>query len=290
MQLMFYFKTQKRICSLSNLTLWQGDCLELMKRIPDGSIDMVLADPPYGTTQCSWDSTLPLDKVWEQLERIVKPDGAIVLTAQSPFDKVLACSNLSLFRYEWIWEKGNATGFLNSKKMPLKAHENVLVFYKNLPTYNPQKTTGHEKKTSKRGTVGSECYGKNIHKIAYESTDRFPRTVQFFSSDKQKENLHPVQKPVALMEYMIKTYTNEDETVLDFTMGSGTTGLACLKTGRNFIGIELEDKYFNIAHDRLKKYSDSRISFDVKSSPNDVEQDLTDSDYQVEEKQMSMSF
>lgn len=190
--------------------------------------------------------------MWEQLKRVIKPNGAIVLTAQSPFDKVLACSNLQLFRYEWIWEKGLATGFLNAKKMPLKAHENVLVFYKKLPTYNPQKTEGHPRKSSMKGDVNSECYGVAKKRVWYDSTTRYPRSVQFFSTDKQKGAYHPTQKPVALMEYLIKTYTNENETILDFTAGSFTTGVACVNTNRNFIGIELDKKYFDIGVERIQ--------------------------------------
>jgi DNA modification methylase len=236
------------------IQLMQGDCLERMKEIPDGSVDMVLTDPPYGTTACKWDSIIPLDPMWAQLKRIIKPNGAIVMTAQTPFDKVLGASNLSMLKYEWIWEKTAATGHLNAKKMPMKSHENILVFYKNLPTYNAQKTTGHKPVNSytKRNGDG-ECYGKTICVSGGGATDRWPRSVQIFPSDKQTNRLHPTQKPVALMEYLIKTYTNEGETVLDFTMGSGTTGVACANLGRSFIGIELDADYFKIAQDRIEK-------------------------------------
>lgn len=233
------------------LHLMKGDCLERMKEITSNSIDMVLADPPYGTTNCSWDSLIELEQLWQELNRVTKINAAIIMTAQSPFDKVLACSNLKHFRYEWIWEKGSATGFFNAKKMPLKAHENVLVFYKKLPKYNPQKTEGHARKSAMKGDIKSEVYGVARKRTWYDSTTRYPRSVQFFRSDKQKLSLHPTQKPVALMEYLIKSYTEKNQIVLDFCMGSGTTGQACINSDRKFIGIELEEKYFQIAKERL---------------------------------------
>ncbi len=234
-----------------NTWLMHGDCIERMKEIHDGSVDMILADPPYGTTACKWDSIIPLETMWEQLKRVIKPNGAIVMTASQPFTTTLIASNMKMFRYDWVYDKNTVTGFLNAKKMPLRSHESILVFYGKLPTYNPQKTQGHKRKTASRNLNHSDCYGKHTKKTVYDSTERYPRSVQRFSSEKQKINLHPTQKPVALMEYLIKTYTNEGETVLDFTMGSGTTGVACVKTGRSFIGIELEEKYFNIAHKRI---------------------------------------
>lgn len=240
---------------MSKIKLMKGDCLEMMKSIPDGSVDLILTDPPYGTTQCKWDTVIPLDIMWEEVNRVIKPNGAILLMAQTPFDKVLGVSNLGMLKYEWIWEKTTATGHLNAKKCPMKSHENILVFYKKLPTYNPQKTYGHKRKTSKadRAKLNGECYGKQAGVTVYDSTDRYPRSVQVFSTDKQKVKLHPTQKPVALLEYLIKTYSNEYETVLDFTMGSGTTGVACVNTNRNFIGIELDDNYFNIAERRIQE-------------------------------------
>lgn len=236
-----------------NYQLMFGDCLERMKEIPSGSVDLILADPPYGTTQCKWDSIINLDEMWVELKRIIKQNGAILLCAQTPFDKVLGVSNLNMLKYEWIWEKTTATGHLNAKKMPMKAHENILVFYDKLPTYNPQKTFGHVRKTSTadRSKLGGECYGDQEGVTVYDSTERYPRSVQLFSTDKQKTSLHPTQKPVALMEYLVKTYSNEGERVLDFTMGSGTTGVACMNTNRKFIGIELDDKYFDIACSRI---------------------------------------
>lgn len=244
------------------INLKKGDCLKLMNDIPDKSIDMILCDLPYGTTQNKWDSIISLDKLWEQYCRVTKDNGAIVLFAQTPFDKVLGCSNLKMLKYEWIWEKTSATGHLNAKKMPMKAHENILVFYKKLPTYNPQKTTGHTPVHSytKHQDDGSN-YGKTLIGISGGgSTERYPRSVQVFKTDKQKEALHPTQKPVDLLEYLIKTYTNEGETVLDNTMGSGSTGVAAVRTNRNFVGIELDDTYFEIANKRIKDVYDRVIS------------------------------
>lgn len=204
--------------------------------------------------------------MWEQLKRIIKPDGAIVLTAQTPFDKILGSSNIEQLKYEWIWEKTSATGHLNAKKMPMKAHENILVFYNKLPTYNPQKTTGHAPVHSytKKDDADGEIYGKTISVSGGGNTDRYPRSVLKFQSDKQKCSLHPTQKPVALMEYLIKTYTNEGETVLDFTAGSFTTGVACVNLNRKFIGIEMDKNYFDIGVNRIKE----RINcLDLKIEP-----------------------
>ncbi len=234
------------------MNIIKGNCLEVMKGIPSGTIDLVLADPPYGTTQCKWDSVIDLDLMWAELKRIIKPRGAVILTAAQPFTSVLTCSNLKMFKYDLVWEKPNATGFLNAKKMPLRAHESALVFYNKLPTFNPQMTHGHERKVSKRKTVNSECYGKALELAEYDSTSRYPRSVQKFSSDKQKGSYHPTQKPVEFMEWLIKSYTNEGDVVLDFCMGSGTTGVAAKNLKRNFIGIELDDKYFEIAKNRLE--------------------------------------
>lgn len=208
--------------------------------------------------------------LWSIYNRIIKDNGVIVLFAQTPFDKVLGCSNLKMLRYEWIWEKTQATGFLNANKMPLKAHENILVFYKKLPTYNPQKTQGHTPIHSYTKYISTqnntELYGEMKEEISGGGeTDRFPRSVQIFASDKQKEHLHPTQKPVALLEYLIKTYTNENEIILDNCMGSGSTGIACLNTNRNFIGIEKDEKYFNIAKKRiLEKIEDNKLEMYTK--------------------------
>ena len=237
--------------------IYNEDCLGGMKRIPDKSVDMILADLPYGTTRNKWDSIIPLDLLWEQYDRIIKDNGAIVLTAQTPFDKVLGCSNLKLLRYEWIWKKTTSTGFLNAKKMPMKAHENILVFYKKLPKYNPQKTTGHIRKVSsaehKIGSKATSNYGEH-GLTGYDSTERYPRSVQVFPTDKQKTAVHPTQKPVALFEYLVKTYTDEGETVHDNVMGLGTTAIACINTNRNYIGFEMDTNYFNLANERIEQH------------------------------------
>lgn len=227
-----------------------GDCLERMHEIEDASVDMILCDLPYETTRNEWDFEVHLPDLWSHYRRICR--GAIVLTSQTPFDKTLGASNLRMLRYEWIWEKGNATGHLNAKKMPLKAHENALVFYERLPIFNPQKTDGHQRKTAvKRKDVTTNYGRQDFTEIGYDSTERYPRSVLFFSSDKQRSKLHPTQKPVALMEYFIRTYTNPGDVVLDNCMGSGTTGEACNNTGRRFIGIEKDPGYFSIATRRL---------------------------------------
>jgi site-specific DNA-methyltransferase (adenine-specific) len=233
--------------------IYNMDCLEGMELIPDGSIDMILTDLPYGTTKNKWDNVIPFEPMWEQYERIIKDNGAIVLTAQPPFDKVLSCSNLKLFRYEWIWEKTNATGHLNAKKMPLKAHENILVFYKKLPVYNPQKTQGHPRKTSTRKRKLSGNYGE-YKPTSYDSTERYPRSVLRFASDKQVSNLVPTQKPVALFEYLIRTYTNENALICDSCIGSGTTAVATLRAGENrkFIGFEKDKETCREANERVK--------------------------------------
>lgn len=231
------------------IELHNGDCLEIMKSIPDNSVDMILADLPFGTTNCSWDFIIDLKSLWEQYERIIKDNGAILLFAQTPFDKILGTSNLKLLRYEWIWEKTQATGHLNAKKMPMKAHENILVFYKKLPTYNPQKTFGHKPINNYIKYINTQNNTEIYNKMNKEirgggETDRYPRSIQTFSSDKQRIKLHPTQKPVALLEYLIKTYTNEGMLVLDNCMGSGSCGVACVNTNRNFIGIEKDENYF----------------------------------------------
>lgn len=238
---------------VGNCTLYNGDCLDIMPNLD--RVDVVIADPPYGTTKCAWDSVIDIGKMWQCLDRLTSDRSAIVLTAQTPFDKVLGASNLHMLKYEWIWEKTNATGHLNAKKMPLKGHENVLVFYKKLPTYNPQMTQGHERKTATKRNTHSDCYGKTLKTTHYDSTERYPRSVQKFSSDKQKENLHPTQKPLKLSEYLVKTYSNPGDTILDFTMGSGTTGVACSNLDRKFVGIESDKKHFETALNRIKKES-----------------------------------
>lgn len=230
------------------IDLRQGDCLELMKDIPDKSIDMILCDLPYGTTRNKWDSIIQLDKLWDQYNRIIKTNGVICLFAQTPFDKILGASNIKMLKYEWIWEKDNGTGFLNAKKMPLKIHENILVFYKKPPCYNPQMRTGFKPYKCTQGRHSSNYGDYKQGHITESNGERYPIDVIKFG---RECGLHPTQKPVALLEYLIKTYTNEGDVVLDNCMGSGSTGVACVNTNRNFIGIELDENYFNIAKERI---------------------------------------
>lgn len=231
-------------------SLVNADCLEAMKFIPDKSIDLILADLPYGTTACKWDVIIPFDLLWKQYERIIKDNGAIVLTADEPFTSMLNCSNLKLFRYKWIWDKIKPNGFLNSKKMPMKMTEDICVFYKKLPTYNPIITIGNirKKKAYKRSDIFS---GGEIKSVSTINNEKFPINILRISNANQINKIHPTQKPVTLMEYLIKTYTNEGETVLDNCFGSCTTGVACKNLNRNFIGIEKDEKYFEIGMNRV---------------------------------------
>ena len=199
--------------------------------------------------------------MWEQLKRVIKPNGAIVMTASQPFTTTLIASNMKMFKYDLIWQKTHPKGHLNAKKQPMRAHETVCVFYGKPPTYNPQKTKGHNRKVARtqydKPADGNSAYGAEARNTSYDSTERYPLSVQIISNADQSNKVHPTQKPVALMEYLIKTYTNEGETVLDFTMGSGTTGVACVNQNRQFIGIEKDDKYFEIAKKRIKEAKDS---------------------------------
>lgn len=234
-----------------------------MNNIPDKSIDMVLCDLPYGTTQCKWDIIIPFVPLWEQYNRIIKDNGAVVLFGIQPFTSILVCSNLKMFKYEWIYEKTQPSGHLNAKRMPMRYHENVLVFYKKQPTYNPIKTFGHKRKVSKgqivkKSDVGNGCYGAQEKGANYDSTERYPKSVQIFSNGLMKQkSIHPTQKPVALLEYLIKTYTNENDLVLDNCFGSCSTGIACLNTNRNFIGIEKDEIYFNIGKKRMEEHENN---------------------------------
>ena len=236
-----------------NYTLLFGDCLERMQEIPDGSIDLILTDPPYGTTQCKWDTVIPLDLMWGQLKRIIKPNGAIVLFGAEPFSSLLRCSNIKNFKYDWVWEKSKATGFLNSKKQPLRAHEIISVFYSKHPTYNPQMVEGlpYNKGVRKEQT-DEDVYG-SFEQVEVKSNGlRFPRSVQYFKTAESEGGFHKTQKPVALLEYLINTYSNEGDTVLDFTFGSCSTGVAALNTNRKFIGVEMEENYFDIGASRME--------------------------------------
>ncbi len=233
----------------------KGDCLELMKEIKDKSVDMILCDLPYGTTRNKWDSVIPLDELWKQYERIIKDNGAIVLTAQTPFDKVLGCSNLKLLRYEWIWKKDNASNFLNARRNPMKIHENILVFYKKMPNYKPQMREGHKPYSTGMGKR-KENYMDNFDTshISKSDGERFPISILEFNTER---GLHPTQKPVELFEYLIKTYTSEGNIVLDNCIGSGTTAIACINTNRNWIGMELEEEYILIANERIELHKNN---------------------------------
>lgn len=234
------------------MRLMQGDCLEMMKLIPDGSVDMVLCDLPYGTTQNKWDAVIPFEALWTEYRRIGKPNCAFVLTAAQPFTSALVMSNPGLFKYDWTWRKEKGTGHLNAKKMPMRDKEDVLVFYAEQPTYNPQFAEGKPYDGAAR--VGKKQQTDNYGKYAAIREDndgkRYPKQVIEFNSV-GRGGEHPTQKPVALMEYLIRTYTNEGDTVLDNTMGSGTTGVASVNTCRDFIGIERDPMYFEIARQRI---------------------------------------
>ena len=237
---------------MKKIDLLHGDCLELMKDIPDKSVDLILTDPPYGTTACKWDSVIPFEPMWEQLSRIIKPNGAICLFGSEPFSSALRMSNIKNFKYDWIWNKKLAGNGILAKKQPLKIHEIVSVF--NSGIYIPQMTKGKYRKKMTGGIKESEITGGNAVVDEYSNDLYYPKTIlEYGIGNMRKGRLHPTQKPIALLEYLIKTYTNEGEKVLDFTMGSGTTGVACVNTNRNFIGIELDDKYFEIAKQRINE-------------------------------------
>ena len=232
--------------------LMHGDCLELMKSIPDGSIDLILTDPPYGTTECKWDTVIPFNEMWAELKRIIKPNGAIVLFGCEPFSSLLRCSNLKMFKYDFVWEKSKATGFLNAKKQPLRAHELIHVFYSKQPAYNPQMTHGESyNKGVRKEQTEDDVYGSFDQVEVKSDGSRYPRTVQYFKTAEREGGFHKSQKPVALLEYLIKTYTQENETVLDFTAGSMSTAIACINTNRKGIMIEKDDRYFKVGSDRV---------------------------------------
>ena len=238
-------------------TIYNEDCLVGMKRIPDGSIDMILTDLPYGTTACSWDEVIPFEPMWEQFERVIKENGAIVLTARQPFTSKLVMSNTNIFRQTWVWDKVRGVNFMNANKMHTQAFEDVVVFYKKLPTYNPQFEKG-EPYTDNRKTdarIKTEALGSRAGYVPIKNNGtRYPRGIVRFSSI-DNNTIHPTQKPVALFEYLIKTYTNKGETVLDATIGSGTTAIACLNTDRQYVGFELDEEYYKLAQDRIKNHT-----------------------------------
>jgi len=231
------------------IELINGECLEEMDKLIERGVvvDAIITDPPYGTTACKWDSVIPFDAMWERLNKLIKPNGAVVLFGSEPFSSALRMSNIKNYRYDWIWQKSKPTGHLNAKKRPMLDHEVLCVFYRKLCCYNPQGVAEVTPRRITRSNIGG-VYNKAAGMASVQTHTGYPRSVLSFGIE---EGLHPTQKPVALMEYLIKTYTNEGDTVLDFTMGSGTTGVACHNTGRNFIGIELDSGYFKVAQDRI---------------------------------------
>ena len=235
--------------------VYLGDCLELMKDIADKSIDMILCDLPYGTTACKWDVIIPFDKLWEQYHRIIKDNGAIVLTASQPFTSLLVCSNLQMFKYNIIWDKKKPSSVLHAKIQPLRKHEDILIFAKNKTTYNPQMEEAKQRSFKDTKYNNGEAFG-GVDKIrSFDNKGlKYPKSIIEISNANQIGKVHPTQKPVALFEYLIKTYTNEDDLVLDNCAGSGTTAIACLNTNRNCILIEKEEKYYNVIQDRIKNY------------------------------------
>ena len=230
--------------------LWLGDCLEAMNEIDPNTVDLLYCDLPYGTTQCKWDTVIDLDKWWALVWKVCKPNAAVVLHSAQPFTATLVNSQIKYFKYDWVWEKSKATNYLNAKKQPLRAHESICVFYKKPPVYNPQMTQGnaYNKGTAKRET---DVYGKQVAVEVKSEGQRYPRSVQYFVTAESEGKLHPTQKPIALAEYIIKTYTNEGDVMCDPTMGSATACLAARNLNRDYIGIELEEEYFFIAEQRL---------------------------------------
>ena len=241
-----------------------GDCLEVMKTIPDRSVDAIICDPPYGwgTTACKWDSVIPFDLMWEQLNRIIKPNGAIVLFGSEPFSSALRMSNIKNYKYDWIWEKSRPANFMNSKYQPMKYHENIIIFSKKKHNYYPIKFKGNKNHATKPRNGKSNIYNIENNKNGIDTNDmKNPKSIISIKSTNSTQNKHPTQKPVLLMEYLIKTYTNENETVLDFTMGSGSTMVACKNTNRNGIGIEKDENYFKIANQRVEEKTNQTTLF-----------------------------
>jgi site-specific DNA-methyltransferase (adenine-specific) len=240
--------------SLDINKIYQGDCLDVMQDIDDKSIDMILCDLPYGTTACKWDNVIPFEPLWEQYKGIIKDNGAIVLTASQPFTSILVTSNLKMFKYEWIWEKSHPTGLFSAKYQPMKYHENICVFANGKTIYNPQLWRGEKNHRRNTKSHKTSHYGETVFTEDTLNGIKYPKSIQKFISENNNGKLHPTQKPVALFEYLIKTYTNENDLVLDNCIGSGTTAIACMQTNRNFIGIELEPKYCEIANKRIKEF------------------------------------
>jgi site-specific DNA-methyltransferase (adenine-specific) len=236
---------------MQNVKLMLGDCLERMKEIPNGSVDLVLADPPYGTTACKWDSIIDLPLMWEQIKRVVKPTGAIVLTASQPFTTILIASNMKAFKYNWVWDKKKSANYVLAKYQPMKVHEDICVFSFSTHEYYPIMVDRDIVKVRTTFSSGEATNKVRDDGKARTYTHKYPKSILKVSNANQNGRVHPTQKPVGLMEYLIKTYTREGETVLDFAMGSGTTGVACINTNRRFIGIEKDEAYFDIAEKRI---------------------------------------
>ena len=241
-------------------TIYNEDCLEGMKRIPDKSVDMILCDLPYGTTACKWDTIIPFEPLWEQYERVIKDNGAIVLTASQPFTSALIMSNPKMFKHDWVWHKSRSGSAITARYRPIKLHEDIIVFCKASPNYNPQMTKGtpYIRKESKT-RENNHKFGVQGNTNVVNKGTRYPITIQHFKQNwSRQQQLHPAQKPVALFEYLIKTYTNEGETVLDNCIGSGTTAIACMNTNRNYIGFELDEEYHKLSEQRISEHIKSK--------------------------------
>lgn len=246
---------------IGDCTLIQGDCLEVMSKAK-GPVDLVLCDPPYGTTACKWDSIIPLEAMWEQLNRIIKQDGPLVFTASQPFTSVLITSQLKLFKHCWVWDKRYPANYPQAKRQPMKRHEDIVVFNSSAKTYFPLMLE-RDAPIVKGANKGANVFNKGLEREDYNKkvyTHKYPESIIYFPTRQEGTSLHPTQKPVALMGYLIRTYSNEGETVLDFAMGSGTTGIACIQEGRKFIGIEKDENYFNVAVERIEKYYQTHSS------------------------------
>ena len=241
---------------MSKIDLYNGDCLTVMDELINEGVvvDSIITDPPYGTTACKWDSVIPFDEMWLRLNKLIKPNGAIVLFGSEPFSSALRMSNIKNYKYDWVWNKRLAGNVFLAKSQPMKIHENILVFNSSKESFYPIKTDLEKVRNYKDKYGGGESFGKKgTGDKVHTTKGKNPKSIIDISNANRKGNTHPTQKPVALMEYLIKTYTNEGELVLDFTMGSGTTGVACKNLGRDFIGIEMDDKYFDIAKERINE-------------------------------------
>ena len=234
-----------------NIEIFNDDCLEIMKNIEDKSVDMILCDLPYGTTKCKWDTIIPFNKLWEQYNRVIKDNGAIVLFGSEPFSSALRMSNIKNFKYDWVWDKVKPSGHLNAKKIPMKQHEVISVFCNGKLKYYPIMTEQKERISKNYLTNKTDLFGKEVE-VGRKTNQKYPKSILMFSNARQKGKLHPTQKPIELLEYLIKTYTVEGEMVLDNCMGSGSTGVACVNTNRRFIGIEMDENYFKVAKERIE--------------------------------------